>query len=103
MRTTVAQIETELGPGRDRAVRDTYTPYLQRWREILEALDAVRSGVAAHDLAAQQGATDAYNAALGAIRRLDQQRVTRVVDAYGPEEARRALVAQGFDPSAFGL
>ena len=39
MRTTVAHIEAQLGPGRDRTVRDAYSPYLARWREILAALE----------------------------------------------------------------
>jgi hypothetical protein len=35
--------------------------------------------------------------------RLDAQRVARVVDAYGRDEAKRALAAQGLDPTRFGL
>lgn len=103
MRTTVAHIEAQLGAGRDRTVRDTYAPYLARWREILTALGAVRSGVAAGDEAAQQRGADAYNEAVLAIRRLDERRVARVRAVYGEAETRRFLVAQGIDPSAFGL
>jgi len=103
MGVTVAHIERQLGPGRARAVRDTFTPYLQQWREILDALEAMRAGVASGDVGAQQRATDAYNDALGVVRRLDRQRVARVVAVYGRDGAKRALAAQGLDPERFGL
>ena len=103
MRVTVAHIEQQLGPGRDRVVRDAFAPYLQQWRAILAALEAMRTGVESGDRAAQQRATDVYNDAIGAIGRLDRQRVARVVAVYGREEAKRALAAQGLDPDRFGL
>lgn len=103
MRTTVAHIESQLGPGRDRTVRDAYAPYLTRWREILAALGALRTAVSLDDLVAQQRATAAYNDAVRAVRRLDEQRVARVVAVYGAAETRRFLTAQGIDPAAFGL
>ena len=103
MRTTVAHIADQLGPGRDIAVRATFTPYLQQWRLVLDALAAMRAAVRTANVAAQQQATDAYNAAIAAMGRLDAQRVARVVDAYGRDEAKRALAAQGLDPTRFGL
>lgn len=103
MRTTVAHIESQLGPGRDRTVRDAYAPYLARWRDILTALGALRAAVAVDDLAAQQAATAAYNDAVRAVRRLDEQRVARVVAVYGAAETRRFLLGQGVDPAGFGL
>jgi hypothetical protein len=103
MRTTVSHIADQLGPGRDIAVRSTFTPYLEQWRLVLNALDALRGAVRAANVAAQQQATDAYIAAIAAMGRLDAQRVARVVDAYGRDEAKRALAAQGLDPTRFGV
>jgi hypothetical protein len=103
MRSTVSHIGQQLGPGRDPAVRATFSPYLEQWGRVLDALEAMRSAVRAGDLGAQQAATDDYNAAVAAMQRLDSRRVGRVVDAYGRDEAKRALAAQGLDPSRFGL
>lgn len=103
MRSVVAHIEAQLGPGRDRSVRDTYAPYLARWREILAALEALRAGVRADDEAAQQRATAAYNDAVRAVARLDARRIDRVVSVYGRDETRRFLLAQGIDPAPYGL
>ena len=103
MRATVSDIERQLGPGRDGAVRATFTPYLQRWREILGVLDAMRAALAVGDVGAQQRAVDAYNDTLAAVRRLDRQRVARVLAVYGRDEATRVLAAQGLDLASFGL
>jgi hypothetical protein len=103
MRTTVSHIGQQLGPGRDPAVRATFTPYLEQWKNVLAALEAMQSAVRAGDLGAQQAATDDYNAAIAAMQRFDSRRVGRVIDAYGRDEAARALAAQGLDPSRYGL
>lgn len=103
MRTTVTHIGAQLGPGRDPAVRATFTPYLDQWKLLLDALESMRAAVRAGDLATQQQATDAYNQAIDAMQRFDARRVDRVVDAYGRDEAKRALAAQGLDPARFGL
>lgn len=103
MRTVVAHLGDQLGPARDRRVREAYAPYQARWREILDALTALRAAVAADDEAAQGRATESYNAAVLALRRLDAERISRVLAVYGPEETRRFLAAQGIDPAAYGL
>jgi len=103
MRTTVTHIADQLGPGRDPAVRATFAPYVQQWSLVLTALDSMRTAVSVGNVDAQHVATDAYNAAINAMKRYDAQRVGRVVDHYGRDEAKRALVAQGFDPSRYGL
>jgi hypothetical protein len=103
MRTTVAHIGAQLGPGRDPAVRATFTPYLEQWKLVLDALESMQAAVRAGDVATQQQATDAYNRAIAAMQRFDVQRVDRVVSAYGHDEAKRALAAQGLDPARFGL
>lgn len=103
MRRTVDHLADQLGPGRSPAVRDTYQPYVDRWREILVALEAQRLAVAAGDVAARQRATEEYNRHVAAIARFDRIRVDRVVEVYGPEEAARALRSQGIDPARYGL
>lgn len=103
MRSTVAHISEQLGPGRDTAVRATFTPYVQQWNLVLDALESMRAGVRAGNAVAQQQATDDYNASIAKMGRLDAQRVARVVDAYGRDEAKRTLAAQGLDPTRFGL
>lgn len=103
MRTVVGHIADQLGPARDRRVRDAYAPYQARWRDILDALGALRTAVATDDRAAQDRATEAYNVAVLALRRLDEQRIGRVLAVYGPDETRRFLAAQGIDPAAYGL
>lgn len=103
MRRTVEHMTTQLGPGRDVHVRDTYRPYVERWEAILDALEALRAAVAEGDRVAQQTATDEYNRQIAAITRQDRIRVERVVAVYGRAEAARALRAQGLDPAKYGL
>lgn len=103
MARTVDHMAAQLGPGRAVPVRETYQPYVERWRSMLESLDALRRSVAAGDPAAQQRATDDYNRHVAAIARFDRIRVDRAVAVYGREEAARALRSQGIDPARFGL
>ncbi len=103
MRRTVDHLAAQLGPGRAPQLRETYQPYVDRWRDVLDALEALRVGVAVGDRAAQERATGEYNRQLAAITRADRIRVERVVRVYGRAEAARALKAQGIDPAAYGL
>jgi hypothetical protein len=101
MTATVDQLEATLGPERSPAVREALTPYVPLWREILRALEIVRTGVATNNTDAQLRGTEAYNLARGRIELLDQRRVARVVTAYGRDEARRLLADQGHDLERF--
>jgi hypothetical protein len=103
MRRTVDHMAAQLGPGRALPLRETYQPYVERWLDVLDALEALRAGVAAGDRAAQERATATYNRQLAAIARADRIRVERVVRVYGRAEAARALKAQGIEPADYGL
>ena len=103
MRAIVDRVESRVLSAETAPVRDTFVAYVVQWRTALAALDAVRGATERGDSAAQQKATDEYNAALGRIRGLDQARVDRVVAVYGRDDARRLLESEGLDPSRFGL
>jgi hypothetical protein len=103
MRRTVEHMAEQLGPGRAPTLRETYQLYVDRWRDMLDALEALLGAVAAGDRPGQERATEEYNRHLAAIVRADRIRVERVVRVYGPAEAARALKAQGLDPAAYGL
>jgi hypothetical protein len=103
MRDVVDRIDSELTPERDPHVRDTFSPYVVRWRDLLRALEQLRDRVAAGDEPGQQRAVDDYNDVLAAIRALDAARVTRVVDVLGKDAARDLLENEGVDRGRFGL
>jgi hypothetical protein len=99
----VDRIDGRLAPGIHRAVRETFAPYVARWRQLLAALEDLRIAVADADRPARDAAVLRYDRERAAIRRLDEERVARVIAAFGPDEAGRLLREEGVDPGRFGL
>jgi hypothetical protein len=85
MTAAVDRIEARLTPDRAAAVRSTFQPYVNTWRDILAALKA--------------GDISAYDTAVARIRQFDDERIARVVDVYGEEEAQHLLKEEGVDPN----
>jgi hypothetical protein len=99
----VERIERRLDAARHRGVTETFRPYVVRWKRLIAALEDLRLAVADGDETAGDAAIARYNAERAAIRRLDEQRVARVVAAFGRDEAERLLRSEGADPERFGL
>jgi hypothetical protein len=85
MRAAVDRVEHLLTPDVAPEVRATFEPYVTAWRDLLDAL--------------ADGDTDAYDTAVEHLHVLDQIRIDRVEDVYGPEQAEELLVEEGVEPT----
>lgn len=93
----------DLAAQSDPAVVATYGPYEPAWGRVVEALEGMRAGVEANDLAAIEASARFYDRSIGEVTALDAIQVERLRPVLGDAQLRRLLEQQGVDPAIFGL